>query len=107
MVLFVGLFVMMVDWMVPVYHHHQFSSLCRYYALTMEAENGLSVEREMEMREELKSLLLDEIEINATRVHHVKRHDHMVLEVQAIWGKGEKKTTFYYQQPILARMVFN
>lgn len=107
MVLFIGVFVMMVEWMVPVYHHHQFSSLCRYYALVMEAENGLSVAREKEMREELKALSLDEIEIIATRPHRVMRHDNLFLEVQATWGKGEQKATFYYHQPILARMVFN
>lgn len=107
MVLFVGVFVMMVEWMIPVYHHQQFSSLCRYYALVMEAENGLSLEREKEMKEELKALSLDEIEINATRPHGVQRHDQLLLEVQAIWGKGDQKKSFYYQQPILARMVFN
>lgn len=115
-VVIVVILISCLDLVLPLYVEYRYHKICRQYALMMESENGLELEKESYLIEALSSLGIKDIDVQAPRAHTIKRHEMMSLVVEGTYESKMFKSLFqrknvdiylYFETSMYARKVFN
>ena len=107
MVLIVSVVVALMTLILPMYVKTEFDSICRRYALVIEAENGLSYENRQQLIQELKRIGVHNILVTSESENSVKRHEAMTFQVEGVYYGIQTEVPFMFQTKVLARKVFN
>lgn len=96
LLLIIGLFffVFILDYMMPLYLKFEFDSLCRDYALLIEAQNGLDNNQRDHLAETLGNRRINVLKIECSKPNHIKKGDWIHFTVAAEYQKTVFKALF-------------
>ncbi|GAU77863.1 hypothetical protein [Fusibacter sp. 3D3] len=109
-------FVVIMDYMVPLYLDFEFNGICRSYALLIEAQNGLDEDQKNSFIEALKKRHVTVTQIECSVPSHIKKGDWIHFSVvaensrsvfKALFERETKTYVYKFTQEIVSNKASN
>ncbi len=109
-------FVVIMDYMVPLYLNFEFNGICRSYALLIEAQNGLNDDQKNAFIEKLKQRNVTVTQIDCSKPSQIKKGDWIHFSVvaensrsvfKALFERETKTYVYKFTQEIISNKATN